>query len=172
MKIKIITATILLLGILVYPGMVQISSHKEIPIVDGAFRMGPSTGFPVPFTLTQSFDVPPGATKTYGTIAPGSCWSAEFIGATPGYTSGGYPTQACSWIMWENPPDVVSVTVEYTGNWVYNYISLVRWEAWEDGGWVPYCLIGEPNEYGHCPGSLYLEAQPAIVYLPILMKGS
>lgn len=157
--------------VLAYPGQVQIFSHKEIPIVDGMFRMGPSTGFPVPFTLTQSFDKPPGATKVYGTIAWGPCRAAEFIEATPGYTTGGYPAQACSWIMWDPAPDTVTVTVRYTGNWLQNYIGWVRWFAWEDGSWAPYCLIGEPDQYEHCPASLYLEAQPITVHLPIILKG-
>ena len=156
-----------------YPGQVQISSPQgEIPVMDDMFRLGPSTGFPVPFTLDQSFDVPSGAAKTYGTIAPGPCQGAVFVGATPGYTSGGYPTPACSWIMWEPAPAVVTMTVQYTGRWIQNYIALHRWNAWEGGGWVAYCLIGEPDEHGHCPGSIYFEAQLARVYLPIIiMKG-
>ena len=177
MKKFSILAAVLLVSImgavaLAYPGQVQIASHKEIPIVDGKFRMGPSTGFSVPFTLTQSFDVPPGATKTYGTIAWGPCWGAEFVGATPGHTTGGYPTQACSWIMWDPAPDTVTVTVEYNGNWIFNYVAFLRWDAWEGGEWVSYCLIGEPNQYGQCPASLYLEAQPAIIYLPIILRGA
>ena len=153
-----------------YPGQVQLSSHQEIPIVDGLFRVGPSTGFPIPFTLTQQFDMPLNATKTYGTIAWGPCWAAEFVGATPGYTTGDYPTQACSWIMWESPPDIVTVTAEYNGHWLQNYIGLVRWFAWEDGNWIPYCLMGEPDQYGLCPASLYLEAQPITIYLPIIVR--
>lgn len=175
-KFSILAAMLLILIMgavaLAYPGQIQISSHQIIPVVDGKFRMGPSTGFPVPFELTQTFDVPPGATKTYGTIAWGPCQAARFIGATPGYTSGGYPTQACSWILWDPAPDTVTVTVEYNGNWLSNCLGFVRWFAWEDGAWVPYCLIGEPNQYGQCPASLYLEAQPATICLPIILRGA
>lgn len=168
--IALISLMFLKSEVLAYPGQVQISSHQEIPVVDGLFRIGPSTEFSIPFTLTQTFNLPPGATKVYGTIAWGPCWDAELIRATPGYTSGGYPTSACSWIMWDPAPSTVTVTVEYTGHWLLNYIALVRWEAWEDGNWMPYCLIGEPDEYEHCPGSLYLEAQPIIIHLPIIMR--
>lgn len=156
--------------VLAYPGQIRISSHREIPIVDGLFRMGPSIGFPVPFTLTQTFDVPTGATEVYGTIAWGPCWAAEFVSATPGYTTGSYPAQACSWIKWVSPPATVAVTARYEGHWLLNYIGHVRWFAKEGGHWKPYCLIREPDQYGNCPASLYLEAQSVTTYLPIIVR--
>ena len=51
-----------------------------------------------------------------------------------------------------------------------NYIGHVRWEAYESGDWTPYCLIGEADQYGNCPGSLYMEAQPLTCYLPLILK--
>lgn len=161
---------VLILGLLgfSYTSRIEISSHKEIPIVNGVFQMGPSTDFPVPFEVTQIFHVPEGATEICGTIAWGPCEKAEFVGATPGYTSGGFPTQACSWIDWDPAPDVVSVTVEYVGNWWVEYHAHVAWYALENGNWVSYCLLGEAP----CGTSLVIEPQPAFIYLPIVIRES
>lgn len=173
-----ILAAVTILGVVTSAAAprLTIESGQEIPVIDGIFQITHPT-FTTPFTLTHRFEVPPGTTKVYGTLAPGPCEHAEFLGATPGYTNNP-ELGGCSWIQWLDPvPSVVTWTVRYTGFWAQDYIWLgAVWASPPDPCapivGTPYCLIREPDEYCNCYGDLRIGPQPApySVFAPIIMK--